>query len=60
MTSEHMTGLERLSSALNVRPRNSGFGAEGTPKRELQGTVDSKAPYSNEDLGLGLGTGICS
>jgi len=43
VTPEHMTNLEKLFSALNVRPRNSGSGAVGTPKRELQGTVDTKA-----------------
>jgi hypothetical protein len=50
VTPEHMTNLEKLFSALNVRPRNSGSGAVGTPKRELQGTVDTKAYVSDSSL----------
>jgi hypothetical protein len=32
------------------RPRNSGFGTVGTPKRELQGTGDTKAYVSDSSL----------
>ena len=38
-TPEHTTNLEKILLRL-IRPRNSGSGAVGTPKRELQGTID--------------------
>jgi hypothetical protein len=50
---EDMTDLEKLFSALRISPRrNSGAGAVGTPKRELQGTVDVKTYVSDSSLPL--------
>jgi len=49
MTPESMTDLEKLLGSL--RPRNSGSSAVGTPKWELQGTVDTmSAVRSVHDL----------
>jgi hypothetical protein len=51
-TLELMTDLEELSDELRLRPRNSGSGAVGTPKRELQGAADTKAYVSDSSLPL--------
>jgi hypothetical protein len=58
-TPKHEPFLEKLVEgdlegaidlAMIIRPRNSGSGAVGTPKRELYGTVDTKSYVSDSSL----------
>jgi len=52
-TPKPMIFLENLfKGPLRLRPRNSGSGAVGTPKRELQGTIDIRAYVSDSSLPL--------
>jgi hypothetical protein len=47
-----MADLEELPDELRFRPRNTGSGAVGTPKGDLQGTADTKAYVSGSSLPL--------